>query len=77
MLVPVMTDLALAPESLLKFRRRKCKLKSSGTNICSCRKNGQKCVRACRDCRGESSKNAKAISRPEEESRTNVEDELN
>ena len=48
-LVPVMTDLDAAPESLLKFVRCKCKLSSKnpcGSNICSCQKNGLKCVTA-------------------------------
>ena len=63
-LVPVMTDLDAAPESLLKFVRCKCKLSSKnpcGSNICSCRKNGLKCVTACGDCRGESCKNAEEV----------------
>ena len=41
MLVPAMTDLAPAPEILLNFVRRKCKLASK--NPC-----GLKCVTACR-----------------------------
>ena len=63
-LVPVMTDLDPAPESLLKFVRCKCKLSSKnpcGSNICSCRKNGLKCITACGDCRGESCKNAEEV----------------
>ena len=62
---PVMTDLAAAPESLLKFVRCKCKLSSKnpcGTNLSSCRKNGLKCVTACGDCRGETCKNSDEIS---------------
>ena len=50
---PIMTDLEAAPENLLKFMRCKCKLLSRnpcGTNLCSCRKNGLKCVAACGDC---------------------------
>ena len=61
---PIMTDLAAAPESLLKFVRCQCKLSSKnpcGTNICSCRKNGLKCVTACGDCRGEGCKNAEEM----------------
>ncbi len=63
-LAPIMTDLAAAPECLLKFVRCKCKLTSKspcGTNLCSCRKNGLKCVTACGDCRGESCKNSEEI----------------
>ena len=69
-LVPVMTDQAAAPENLLKFVRCKCKLTSKnpcGTNTCSCRKNGLKCVTACGDCRGEGCKNAEEISFEEED----------
>ena len=60
-LQPIMTDLEPAPESLLKFVRCKCKLSTTnpcGSNICSCRKHGLKCVTACGDCRGESCRNA-------------------
>jgi len=60
-LSPIMTDLAAGPESLLKFVRCKCKLSSRnpcGTNICSCRKNGLRCVTACGDCRGVNCNNA-------------------
>ncbi len=65
MLVPVMTDLTPAPENLLKFVRCKCKLSSRnpcGTNACSCRKNGLKCVSACGDCRGEGCYNSEDAS---------------
>ena len=64
MYTPIMTDLAAAPESLLKFVRCQCKLSSKnacGTNLCSCRKNGLKCVTACGDCRGEGCMNAEEI----------------
>ena len=53
---PILTDLHAAPDSLLKFVRCKCKLlykNSCSTNICSCRKNGLKCVTACGDCHGD------------------------
>ena len=63
-LTPVMTDKEVAPESLLKFVRCKCKVSSRntcGSNICSCRKNGLKCVTACGDCRGENCKNAEEV----------------
>ena len=63
-LSPVMTDIAAAPETLLQFVRCKCKLSSRnpcGTNICSCQKNGLKCVTACGDCRGENCRNAEDI----------------
>ncbi len=60
-LQPVITDLELAPQSLLKFIHCKCKLSTAnpcGGNLCSCRKHGLKCVTACGDCRGESCRNA-------------------
>ena len=70
-LTPVMTDMAAAPENLLKFVCCKCKLSSRnpcGTNACSCCKIGLKCVTACGDCRGENCSNAKdIILAPEEE----------
>ena len=61
---PMMTDLAAAPDSLLKFVRCKCKLTSKNpcsTNICSCRKNGLKCEMACGDCHGEGCSNSEEI----------------
>ena len=64
LLSPIMTDMAAAPETLLKFVRCKCKLSSRnpcGTNLCSCRKHGLKCVTACGDCRGEGCGNAEDI----------------
>ena len=62
-LQPIMTDLDLepAPESLLKIIQCKCKLSTAnpcGSNTCSCRKHGLKCVIACGNCRGESCRNA-------------------
>ena len=69
-LSPIMTDINVAPENLLKFVRCKCKLSSKnpcGTNMCSCRRNGLKCVTACEDCRGESCNNAEEIFEAEEE----------
>ena len=76
---PVMTDLAAAPESLLKFVRCKCKLSSKnpcGTNLCSCRKNGLMCVTDCRDCRGETCKNSDEISLHEEENLGCLDEEI-
>ena len=59
-MVPIMTDLDAAPTDVLKFIR--CKCKASGrnhctNNLCSCRKNGLKCVMACGGCRGQSCDN--------------------
>ena len=61
---PTMTDLNAAPDNLLKFVRCKCKLSSKNpcsTNMCSCRKNGLKCVTACGDCHGEGCNNSEEI----------------
>ena len=58
---PVMTDLDAGPKSLLQFVRCKCKISTRnpcGTNVCSCRKNGLKCVTACGNCHGEGCKNS-------------------
>ena len=67
---PIMTNLPAAPETLLKFVHFKCKLTSRnpcGTNACSCRKNGLKCVTACGDCRGLNCLNADDIIELKEE----------
>ena len=61
---PVQTDKDVAPKNLLKFVRCKCKLTSRnpcGTNTCSCRKNGLKCVTACGDCRECGCNNAQEV----------------
>ena len=68
---PIMTDLDAAPESLLKFVRCKCKLSSKNPysiDVCSCRKNGLKCVTACGDYHGEGCNNSEdLVLDPEEE----------
>lgn len=61
---PIMSDIEPAPENLLKFIRCNCKMSARNTcggNMCSCRKNGLKCVTACGDCRGEGCKNTEEI----------------
>ena len=78
MLMPIMTDLDPAPDNMLKFIRCKCKVSSRnpcGTNVCSCRKNGLKCVPACRDCRGETCNNSEQIIMDLEENLGSDEDE--
>ena len=55
-----MTDLDVAPESLLKVILYRCKSTSQnqcGTNLCSFRKLGLKCVSTCGECFGESCEN--------------------
>lgn len=62
--MPITTDMNAAPESLLKFVRCRCKLSAKnpcGSNLCSCRRHGLKCVTACGDCRGENCRNSKPI----------------
>ena len=54
-LVPIMTDISIAPESLTKIIRCKCKVTTKnpcGTMICSCRKHGIPCLSSCGECRG-------------------------
>ena len=56
MLVPVKTDQQPAPEWILKFVRCKCKTSSKntcGSMVCTCRKNGLRCVEACGECIGQ------------------------
>lgn len=50
-MLPVLTDIAPAPQELLEIIRCHCK---SGCNTmrCSCRKNGMDCSTACGECRG-------------------------
>ena len=69
-LSPIMMDINVAPENLLKFVRCKYKLSSKNpcsTNMCLCRRNGLKCVTACEDYRGESCNNTEEIFEAEEE----------
>lgn len=59
-LCPVTTDKPVAPDNLLKVIRCKCKKTSKnqcGSNICTCRKHGLKCVAACGGCHGEDCNN--------------------
>ena len=77
-LMPIMTDLDPAPDNMLKFIQCKCKVSSRnpcGTNVCSCRKNGLKCVPACGDCRGETYNNSEQIITDQEENLDSDENE--
>ena len=59
-LTPITTDKEIAPTELLKVIRCNCKTSSKnqcGTNICTCRKHGLKCMPACGGCHGESCNN--------------------
>ena len=54
------TDREAAPDYILNVVRCNCKLTSKntcGNLICSCKKHGLFCVRACGDCRGISCNN--------------------
>ena len=67
-----MTDLAAALESLLKFVLYHARSHPSGTKICSCCKNGHKCVTACGDCRSEGCKSIEEIFDEESGSKTTL-----
>ena len=79
----------IAPDDLLQVIRCNCKLTSRnpcGSNLCSCRRNGLKCVPACGDCRGLSGNNGNEIDEPEdvqeegtavETDATNIEEDRN
>lgn len=59
---PIMTDLAPAPEKILKCVRCNCKLMGKnvcGTNACTCKKIGLWCISACGQCYGKNCHNAK------------------
>ena len=52
---PIRTTKAVAPPEILKVIKCNCKLSTKnpcGTNVCSCRKNGIKCMPACGNCHG-------------------------
>lgn len=62
--VPVSTKKEAGPQDILKVVRFKCKSTSRnqcGTALCTCRKNGLKCVAACGDCHGIDCRNAHKI----------------
>lgn len=53
LLVPITTDMPIAPESLTKVIRCRCKTptkNSCGTKTCTCRKYGMACVSSCGEC---------------------------
>ena len=55
-LTPITTDMDVAPESLLKVIRCKCKSSSRnqcGSNLCTCRRHGVKCLQTCGECRND------------------------
>jgi len=61
---PIKTDLEPAPENILKFIRCNCKVSTKnpcGTKVCSCKKNGLKCVVACGNCHGQQCNNSESI----------------
>ena len=63
-LLPVTTDLDVAPVLLKKVIRCKCKTTGKnfcGTNLCSCRKHGLPCLSSCSGCRGEDCMNCEEV----------------
>ena len=63
-LAPLPTDKYVAPPSILKVIWCNGKITSKnqcGTNVCSCKENGLKCMSACCGCHGEEGNN-KAVS---------------
>ena len=61
-LVPITTDKDVASANILKVIKFKCKSTSKnqcGTNLCSCKKNGLKCMSAYRGCHREDWNNKK------------------
>jgi hypothetical protein len=63
-LIPVATDIAAAPDDLLKVVRCKCRSESRNpcsSTLCSCRKHGLQCVAACKNCCGVSCDNASTV----------------
>ena len=59
-LVPIPTDLDIAPPELKKIIRCQCKMPGKNpcsTKICTCRKHGVPCLFACTACRGEDCNN--------------------
>ena len=63
-LEPVTMDMDVAPESVLKFIRCKCKSQNPNqcdTNLCTCFKHGIKCVEAWGGCHAVICKNTVAI----------------
>ena len=67
-LVPILTDLPVAPTDILKFIICNCKAKKNqcGSNHCSCVKHGLKCVEACGHCGGQQCKNTPNIDMSED-----------
>ena len=57
---PILTDLPVAPEDLLKVIKCGCSITSSrpcSTQICTCFKHGLTCVPACKNCCGDQCEN--------------------
>ena len=65
LLVPIMTDKPVAPESLTKVIRCRCKKSTKnpcGTKTCTCRKYGMACVSSCGECHGIECNNTEEVS---------------
>lgn len=65
-LVPITTDMPIAPEALTKLIRCRCKKSTKnqcGTKTCTCRKHGMACVSSCGECHGVECNNIVSISK--------------
>ena len=65
-LLPVLTDKAPAPGSLLKLIRCGCTT-GCNTKVCTCRKHGLECTAMCAECKGTLCFNSSHIDESEEE----------
>ena len=67
---PIATDVAAAPDDMLLIIRCKSCLADTAHpcgNLCSCRRNGLKCVAACKNCCGASCMNSESVDSQGEE----------
>ena len=64
-LIPIMTDMPPAPQSLLELVRCGCK-GGCASNRCTCRKHGLECSPMCGECKGTSCLNSPVINEEEE-----------
>ena len=68
-LVPIATDLTIAPPSLDLKNLVRCQCKGPcRTGVCTCRKHGMPCIVSCTGCRGESCSNREEVSIEKDES---------
>jgi hypothetical protein len=58
---PIMSDQPIAPDKILNVVRCSCKSGCTSTRLCSCRRNGLKCVSACSNCQENCTNNEKSL----------------